>query len=88
MVSRSAAMPANVTLKNIPDEIYDSLKASAETHHRSLNSEIIACLERVLMPRRIGADERIGRARQLRAAARPAIFSRRQIARAIKTGRP
>jgi plasmid stability protein len=81
-------MPANLTLKNIPDDIYASLRASASTHHRSLNSEIIACLERVLMPRRIGAEERIERAQQLRAATRPASFSRRQIARAIRQGRP
>ena len=81
-------MPANLTLKNIPDDIYASLKASAETHHRSLNSEIIACLERVLVPHRIGAEERIERARRLRSAMRPASFSRAQIARAIRQGRP
>lgn len=81
-------MATNLTLKNIPDEIYASLKASAESHHRSLNSEIIACLERMLMPRRLEAAERIQRARQLRAAARPATFSRRQIARAVRQGRP
>lgn len=81
-------MPSNLTLKNIPDEIYASLKASAEVHHRSLNSEIIACLERVLMPRQIGPEERLERARRLRAATSPATFSRRQIARAIRQGRP
>jgi plasmid stability protein len=81
-------MPANLTLKNIPDKIYASLKAAAENHHRSLNSEIIACLERVLMPHRVGPEERLERARQLRAAAGPTTFSRRQIARAIRQGRP
>ena len=81
-------MPSNLTLKNIPDEIYANLKAAAAIHHRSLNSEIIACLERVLMPRRIDPEERLARARQLRTAAGPATFSRRQIARAIRQGRP
>lgn len=81
-------MATNLTLKNIPDEIYASLKASAASHHRSLNSEIIACLEKTLMPRLIGAEERIERARQLRAATRPAAFSRRQIAHSIRQGRP
>ncbi|HCU53654.1 MAG TPA: plasmid stability protein [Gammaproteobacteria bacterium] len=79
-------MPANLTLKNIPDDIYASLKDSAATHHRSLNSEIIVCLERVLMPRRISAEERLERARQLRAGR--ATVSRNQIARAIRQGRP
>ncbi len=81
-------MPANLTLKNLPDDVYASLKASAATHHRSLNSEIIACLERVLVPRRIGAEERIERARRLRAAMRPTHISQGQIARAIRQGRP
>ena len=81
-------MPANLTLKNIPDEIYANLKVAAETHRRSLNSEIIACLERVLMPRRIGAEERLERARQLREATRAGTFSRRRISRAIRRGRP
>jgi plasmid stability protein len=81
-------MPSNLTLKNIPDEIYDSLKASAESHHRSLNSEIIACLERVLMPRRMGTEERLARVRQLRAAAGPISISRREITRSVKAGRP
>ena len=41
-------MPATLTLKNIPDEVYERLKASAETHRRSLNSEAIVCLKSVL----------------------------------------
>jgi plasmid stability protein len=81
-------MPANLTVKNIPDTVYESLRVAAETNHRSLNSEIIACLERVLVPRRIDAAERIARARQLRAATRPAGFSTKQIGRAIRAGRP
>ncbi len=43
-------MPTTLTLKNIPDEVYERLKASAEKHRRSLNSEAIVCLESVLAP--------------------------------------
>ncbi len=32
-------MPTTLTLKSIPDEVYERLKASAEAHRRSLNSE-------------------------------------------------
>lgn len=39
-------MPATLTLKNIPDAVYERLKRSAEAHRRSVNSEAIACLER------------------------------------------
>ncbi|MEI8326774.1 MAG: plasmid stability protein, partial [Betaproteobacteria bacterium] len=30
-------MPTTFTLKNIPDDVYQSLRASADTHRRSLN---------------------------------------------------
>lgn len=61
-------MPTTLTLKNIPDEVYDSLKRSAEAHRRSLNSEAIVCLEAVLLPGRMSVAERLARARALRAA--------------------
>jgi len=60
-------MPTSLTLKSIPDELYERLKASAEAHRRSLNSEAIVCLESVLIPSRIPAAERLARARALRA---------------------
>lgn len=59
-------MPATMTLKNIPDEIYERLKASAAIHRRSLNREAIVCLESVLLPERIPPQERLARARALR----------------------
>lgn len=59
-------MPTTLTLKNIPDDVYLRLKASAETHRRSLNSEAIVCLESVLLPGRVAPSERLARARELR----------------------
>jgi plasmid stability protein len=59
-------MPTTLTLKNIPDEVYVRLKASAATHRRSLNSEAIVCLESVLLPGRVSVSERLARARALR----------------------
>ena len=61
-------MPTTLTLKNIPDAVYARLKAAAEAHRRSLNSEAIVCLESVLLPTRLPASERLARARELRAA--------------------
>jgi len=37
---------ANITLKNVPDGLYQQLKAVAAEGRRSLNSEIILRLER------------------------------------------
>lgn len=59
-------MPTTLTLKNIPDEVYEQLKAAAERHRRSLNSEAIVCLETVLTPSKVPPGERLARARQLR----------------------
>ncbi|MGK5092180.1 Arc family DNA-binding protein [Deltaproteobacteria bacterium TL4] len=34
-----------ITIKNIPEKIHQKLKQNASQNHRSLNNEIIACLE-------------------------------------------
>jgi antitoxin FitA len=39
---------ATITLKNIPDKLYERLKYFAKVRHRSLNSEIIYNLEKSL----------------------------------------
>ena len=56
-------MPTTLTLKNIPDEVYDRLKQSAVTNRRSMNSEAIVCLEAALLPNRLTSAERLARAR-------------------------
>ena len=80
-------MPTNLTLKNIPDEVYDRLKYFAETHRRSLNSEAIVCLESVLLPGRISPSERLARARALRIALPKMRFKARDIDMMRREGR-
>ena len=60
-------MPTTLTLKNIPDVVYERLKSAAEMHRRSLNSEAIVCLESVLLPGKMAPAERLARAQALRA---------------------
>jgi plasmid stability protein len=72
-------MPTTLTLKNIPDAVYDRLKLAAEMHRRSLNSEAIVCLESVLLPTKMMPSERIARARELRAALPAGKFRARDI---------
>ncbi len=67
-------MPVTLTLKNIPDEVYLRLKAAAQAHRRSLNSEAIVCLEAALIPESVSPVERIARARALRATLDRADF--------------
>ena len=72
-------MPTTLTLKNIPDAVYDRLKLSAEAHRRSMNSEAIVCLEAALLPNRIDPTERLVRARALRVALPGGKFRARDI---------
>jgi plasmid stability protein len=80
-------MPTTLTLKNIPDTVYERLKASAESHRRSLNSEAIVCLEAVLLPTKMAPGERLARARELRAALPKGKFSARDTDAAKRLGR-
>jgi antitoxin FitA len=57
---------ASITVKDIPDELYEQLRESASAHHRSLNREIITCIERTVGSQRIDPEEFLARARRLR----------------------
>lgn len=80
-------MPTSLTLKNIPDDVYARLKASAETHRRSLNSEAIVCLESVLLPGRVPVGDRLERARALRAKLPEGKFRSKDIDALKREGR-
>lgn len=80
-------MPTTLTLKNIPDEVYERLKASAEAHRRSLNSEAIVCLESVLLPEKVAPGERLARARALRATLPKGKFKAQEIDTFKREGR-
>lgn len=81
-------MPTTLTLKNIPDAVYERLKLAADAHRRSLNSEAIVCLESVLLPTRLTPAERLARARELRAGLQKTKFRAASIDRARREGRP
>jgi hypothetical protein len=81
-------MPTTLNLKIIPDEVYQRLKAAAETNRCSLKSEAIVCLEAVLLPGRVAPAERLARARALRAALPKAGFKARDIGALKREGRP
>ena len=57
---------ATVTVKNIPSDIYEKLKLSAQRSRRSINSEIIACIERSVRSQQINPDLLVANARKLR----------------------
>ena len=79
-------MPS-ITVKNIPEPIYKKLKQQAESQHRSMNSEIIACLERSVEPKRVSPDEILRQARLMRKKVKGSL-SAEEIRNTIVQGRP
>lgn len=57
-------MAVDVTIKNIPPKLYEKLKARVAAHHRSVNSEVINCLDEVLNPQRV--EKMLARIEELR----------------------
>jgi antitoxin FitA len=80
-------MPTTLTLKNIPDDVYDRLKHSAELNRRSMNSEAIVCLESALLPHKLTPAQRLARARALRGALPKGKFRARDIDALKRNGR-
>ena len=81
-------MATTLTLKNIPDVVYNRLKLSAQAHRRSMNSEALVCLEAVLLPAKVTPTERLARARELRAALPNGKFRALDIDELKREGRP
>jgi len=50
-----------LSLKDVPPELHQRLRALAEAHGRSLNKEIIASLERVTAPTRVNIPQYLSR---------------------------
>jgi plasmid stability protein len=78
---------ATFTVKNIPDDLYERLKVVACAHHRSINSEVINCLETVLKTRVLPVEERLNRIRNLRSKVDSEGLDAAEISAAIREGR-
>jgi plasmid stability protein len=57
---------ASITLKDVPDDLHERLRAAAEASGRSLNKLILTTLERSLGPRRIDRPDLLERIRSRR----------------------
>ncbi len=75
-----------ITIKNIPDDIHHSLKTIAKINHRSLNNEIIHCLEKYTKTRQMDPDALIEKARNTRLKIKY-TFSDEEIQKAKNEGR-
>lgn len=80
-------MPS-LTLKSIPQPLYERLKRSAELHRRSINSEALTRLEAALMPSPLNAEEFLDDLDALHARAELPRVTDAVLRRARREGRP
>ncbi len=79
-------MPTNISIRDIPDVVYEKLKQQAELHQRSINSQVIFYLKQMLRSHRTDPDQIIARAKKLKREAKGSLAIQ-EIQQAIK-GRP
>jgi plasmid stability protein len=79
-------MPTSITIRDIPDDIYEKLKKKAELHHRSVNSEVIFYLGQMVSSQPIDHEELIERAKKIKKQAKGSL-SMNEIQKAIQQGR-
>ncbi len=77
-----------LTIRNIPEKLYQRLEESAARHRRSINGEAIFCLEKALVGNRLDPEVFLAQVRSLRART-PRVFVTEWDLRAAKNqGRP
>lgn len=77
-----------ITVKNIPEDLYERLREAARGNRRSINGEIIHRIERSLTPRRTPAEPLLARIRRLHDSFEGRTLTVEQIDDARKQGRP
>lgn len=80
-------MATNITIRDIPDDVYKKLKKQAELNHRSINSEVIVHLKKIVQSDRLDPDQLIARSKKLKQKAKGSL-SMNEIQRTIEQGRP
>jgi plasmid stability protein len=77
-----------LTIKNIPERLRQRLKESAARHRRSINVEVISCLEKALVGDRVDPEDFLAQARSLRARMPRVFVTERDLRVAKNQGRP
>jgi plasmid stability protein len=80
-------MPS-ITVKNIPDELYELLKQAASAHRRSINSEILICIEQAVRSQAASPQATLTGARILREKSADYTISDEEFSQAKRAGRP
>ena len=79
---------ATLTVKNIPQPVVDKLKQQAMLHRRSLNLEVIACLEAAVESNPVDSEALLARIRALRVRPSRVRLTDRLLTQLKAAGRP
>lgn len=79
---------ATLTIKNMPDELYEMLKKAAAGNRRSINNEVITIIEKALQQQRFTKEEFLEQARQLREMTAHYYLTNEELDRWKNEGRP
>jgi len=78
---------ASLTIKNVPNPVLRRLKARAALHRRSLNLEVIACLESLVQSAPLDVDALLVRVREVRRTPAHSRLTDRVLTRLKAAGR-
>ncbi|MBL0379377.1 MAG: Arc family DNA-binding protein [Desulfofustis sp. PB-SRB1] len=78
----------NITVKNIPDHTYETLKQLATSNHRSVNSEIIYLIERATTSKPFNPEQHLSLAKQMREKTKKFVLTENVINLTKAEGRP
>jgi plasmid stability protein len=76
-----------VTIKNIPEQVYERIKAQAKSNHRSINGEILSILEQAISLPPIDVQATLDRARKVRELTANYTVTADEIEKMINEGR-
>ena len=79
---------ATITVKDIPDELYEAFKKKAAANHRSVNREMIYLIEQAVGQREIDVEQILAEARRLHATIGPLLIDEEILHQARNSGRP
>ncbi len=78
----------NITVKNIPEHAYKSLKQIASSNRRSINSQIICLIEKATMSKPFNPAHYLARAEQSRKKTKHFLLTADILQKAKNQGRP
>ncbi len=79
---------ATLTIKNVPDDVYERLKQQAKENRRSINNEAIVILENILPPQQRDVKKILEEARKIRELTAHYVLTEEEVNKWKNEGRP